>query len=202
MILTKRPASEGIAEWVLRQPRIVVHDAFIAWRDELAGAPDLSLNQVEVLLENRLGRHRFGLKGAPPDALAAPLDLRGDLTGGVAHRLARATGRLYARLDYADIAAWREWLPMTVPISSGKGALASGSRSPSGELRDFIADVVLTDVQARARQRSARASLARLEGRLGWHDDSAAKSSFASGVCCAEEKTASLRAHRFQADDA
>jgi len=67
---------------VLRQPRIVIRDAFIAWRDELRGAPQLSLEHVVLRLENRAGRHRFGLTGAPPIGLAAPLDVRGDFTSG------------------------------------------------------------------------------------------------------------------------
>ncbi|MEP6942190.1 MAG: YhdP family protein [Betaproteobacteria bacterium] len=161
----------SLAEWLLRQPRIVVHGAQLVWRDERAGASDLLLSQVEVLLQNRLGRHRFGLKGAPPDALAAPLDLRGELSGDSLADWRTLAGRVYARLDYADIAAWREWLPMTVPIRSGKGALRVWFEIAKGELRDVTADVVLTDVQARLASELPELQLARLEGRLGWSDD-------------------------------
>ena len=77
-----------------------------------------------VRLESRFGRHRFGLIGTPPAELAAPIDLRGEVRGGVGRRLAATRrGQLYVRLDYADVAAWREWLPLPAPIASGKGAL-------------------------------------------------------------------------------
>ena len=37
--------------------------------------------------------------------------------------LEHGEGALYVRLDYADVAAWREWLPLPCRSSRGKGAL-------------------------------------------------------------------------------
>ena len=161
----------SFAEWLMRQPRIVVHGAQLVWRDERAGASELVLSQVELLLENQLGQHRFGLKGAPPEALAAPLDLRGDLSGPSLADWHALTGKIYARMDYADIAAWREWLPMRFPVSSGKGALRIWLDVANGDLRDLTADVVLSDVQARVAPELSELTLTRLEGRIGWSDD-------------------------------
>jgi len=161
----------SLAEWLMRQPSIVVHDAQLVWRDERAGASDLMLSQVELRLENQLGHHRFGLKGAPPKTLAAPLDLRGDLSGPSLTDWHALTGKIYARMDYADIAAWREWLPMRFPVSSGKGALRIWLDVANGDLRDFTADVVLSDVQARIAPELSDLTLTRLEGRIGWSDD-------------------------------
>ena len=63
---------------MLRQRQIVVRDALITWDDDLRNAPQLVLDRVQFRLENRFGRHRFGLRGTPPAELAAPIDLRGD----------------------------------------------------------------------------------------------------------------------------
>jgi uncharacterized protein (TIGR02099 family) len=160
-----------VADWLLKQPRIVVHGASLTWRDEHGGGAELVLEGVELRLEQRFGHHRFGLRGAPPEALAAPLDLRGDLTGVSTSGWQRVAGHVYARLDYADIAAWREWLPLSVPIRSGKGALRVWLDIGNGIAPDVVADVVLSDVEARLAPDLPELSLSGLEGRLGWRDD-------------------------------
>ena len=48
-----------LADWVLRQPHIAVHDAVIAWNDDLRNAPQLVLEHVNVRLDSRFGRHRY-----------------------------------------------------------------------------------------------------------------------------------------------
>jgi hypothetical protein len=96
-----------------------VRDALITWNDDLRNAPQLVLDRVQFRLHNRFGRYRFGLTGVPPTEIAAPIDVRGDIRGVVANDWQRAVGTLYVRLDYADVAAWREWLPLPVPIDEG-----------------------------------------------------------------------------------
>jgi len=176
--LAEKPGEQGIVDWVLRQPRIVIRDAFIAWRDELRGAPQLTLEHVVLRLENRAGRHRFGLTGSPPANLAAPLDVRGDFTADSLSDWHGASGRFYARLDYADIGAWRAWLPPGLPIDDGKGGLRMWLEIVRGEPRDIVADVVLSDVQGKLASDLPQLSLARLEGRIGWHDEPARREVF------------------------
>ncbi|HEY2865418.1 MAG TPA: YhdP family protein [Casimicrobiaceae bacterium] len=169
--LTEKAGDQGVVDWILRQPRIVIRDAIIGWQDDMRGGAQLTLEHVVLRLENRAGRHRFGLTGAPPAALAAPLDVRGDFTGGSLSDWRAASGRLYARLDYADIGAWREWLPANLPIIDGKGALRVWLEFAHGETRDLVADLILSDVQAKLSADVPQLALTRIEGRLGWHDD-------------------------------
>jgi uncharacterized protein (TIGR02099 family) len=173
--LTIDPAESNddqrLADWLLRQSRIVVHDAAIIWRDELRTAAPLSLAHVEFRLENRFAHHRFGLTGEPPAALASPIDLRGDVTGVSLADWSGASGRFYARLDYADVAAWRSWLPLPVPIKSGTGAVRLWFQFGQGQARELVADLVLADVQARLGDDLPELTLDRLEGRLGWRVD-------------------------------
>jgi hypothetical protein len=114
---------QPLTDWLLRQREIVVHDALITWDDDQRNAPQLVLDRVQFRLENRFGRHRFGLRGTPPAELASPLDLRGDLALGSMRDWQNAQGTVFVRLDYADVAAWREWLPLPAQIASGTGAL-------------------------------------------------------------------------------
>ncbi len=169
--LAEKPGEQNVVEWVLRQPRIVIRDAVVAWRDDLRGAPQLTLEHVVLRLENRAGRHRFGLAAAPPGNLAAPLDVRGDFTSGSLSDWRGASGRFYARVDFADVGAWRAWLPESIPIRNGKGALRMWLEIANGEPRDVIADVVLREVEGKLASDLPQLALARLEGRIGWHDD-------------------------------
>ena len=166
-----RANDERLAGWLLRQSRIVIHDATITWRDELRNAAPLVLEHVQFRLENRFGHHRFGLTGVPPAELAEPLDLRGDISGNPTADWHTASGKLYVRLDYADVAAWREWLPLPMPIRSGKGALRFWFQFSHGEARELVADLVLTDVQTKLAPELPDLTLSRLEGRIGWRDE-------------------------------
>jgi uncharacterized protein (TIGR02099 family) len=167
------------ADWLLRQRRILIHDGTVTWRDETRDAPPLELTRVEFRMENHFGRHRFGLTGAPPAAIAAPIDLRGDVTG---HSLAdwrASSGRLYARLDYADAAAWQQWLPLPLAIKSGQGAVRVWLEYANGEVRAGVADLVLVDVRATLAPELQELTLDRLDGRVGWRSDGSEREVFA-----------------------
>ena len=166
------------ADWLLRQRRILIHDGTITWRDEQRDAPPLELTRVEFRMENRFGRHRFGLTGAPPPEIAAPIDLRGDVTGHSLTDWHASSGQLYARLDYADVAAWQAWLPLPVAIKSGKGAVRVWFEYADGEPRAGVADLVLVDVRATLAPELQPLTLARLEGRLGWKSDGSERELF------------------------
>jgi uncharacterized protein (TIGR02099 family) len=157
-----------IAAWLLRQPHIDVHDALITWNDDQRNAPQLVLDHVEFRLESRFGRHRFGLRGTPPTEIAAPIDVRGDFRVASVKDLQQATGKIYARLDYADIAAWSEWLPLPVPITSGQGALRLWADFGDGGPKDIVADLELKDVKAKLAAHLPELDLASLSGRVGW----------------------------------
>src|SRR5450755_3129929 len=167
----ERNDDQRLAEWLLRQSRIVVHDASIVWVDEQRDVAPLALDRVEFRLENGFGHHRFGLTGVPPAALASPLDIRADITDVSLADWRGASGRFYARLDYADVAAWRSWLPLPVPIKSGTGAVRLWLQFGRGAARELVADLVLADVQARLGDDLPELALDRLEGRVGWRFD-------------------------------
>ncbi|HTS20632.1 MAG TPA: YhdP family protein [Casimicrobiaceae bacterium] len=167
-----------LADWLLRQRRIVVHDGALVWNDEQRGAPPLALKRVELRLENGFGRHRFGLTATPPHAVAGALDLRGDMVGRSLGAWRSSHGRIYARLDYADVAAWRAWVPLPIDVQSGKGALRVWLDYADGQAREVIADVVLTDVQAKLAPELRELAVTRLDGRLGWRSNSGTRQFF------------------------
>ncbi len=167
---------------MLRQREIVIRDALILWDDDLRNAPQLVLDRVQFRLENSFGHHRFGLKGTPPPELAAPLDLRGDLAFESMKDWQSAQGRLFVRLDYADVAAWREWLPLPEQIESGTGALRIWFQFAHGELREIVADVELADVKAKLADDLPGIELAHLSGRVGTRKSGAQREVFARAL--------------------
>ncbi len=158
----------GVSDWLLRQREIVVRNALITWTDERRNAAQLVLDRVNFRLESHFGRRRFGLTGSPPSELAAPIDVRGDLVAPSLREWQQAAGQVYVRLDYADVGAWREWLPLPLDIESGKGALRGWFTFEKGEAREIIADLELADVRTRLQDDLPPLALAHLAGRAGW----------------------------------
>ncbi len=157
-------------DWLLRQRLIVVRDALVSWNDELRGAPQLVLDQVMFRIERGFNGHRFGLTGSPPADLASPIDFRGEVTATSFRDWREAKGRFYVRLDYADVALWREWIPLLRPVQSGQGALRVWFDFADGRATNVVADLELTDVRARARENLPPLDLTHLGGRVTFAD--------------------------------
>jgi uncharacterized protein (TIGR02099 family) len=158
----------GFAEWLLRQRDVEIHDATIVWNDEQRKAPQLELKNVFVRLLNSGGKHRFGVRATPPRDLAAPLDLRGVISGGSLKSLADWSGELFLQLDYVDIAAWRTWVPFPVQFPRGAGALRAWLTFSRDQLAEVVADVRLANVLTRLAQDLPQLDLTELDGRVGW----------------------------------
>ncbi|HQR11907.1 MAG TPA: YhdP family protein [Casimicrobiaceae bacterium] len=157
-----------VTEWLLRQESIVVSDALLTWSDELRRAPQLVLDHVQFRLEHSAGHHRFGLIGAPPADLASPLDFRGDVTDVSLKDWRGARGRFYVRLDFADIALWREWIPIPIAVDSGKGALRAWFDFAGGAPTGMVADFELVEVSTRLGRNLPKLDLEKVSGHLDW----------------------------------
>ena len=168
MEVTGEEDGGGFADWLLQQRNIQIHDATIVWHDELRRAPPLELKNVNLQVTNNGGHHKFGLRAVPPAKLAGPLDVRGDLTGTTVRTLAEWNGKLYLALDYADIAAWRTWIPFPIELPRGSGGLRTWLTFSQNQLSEAIADVRLADVRARIEKTLSELDLTELSGRLGW----------------------------------
>ena len=167
----EKPAEQddpAMADWFIKQRQVVFRDGTLVWQDELRNALPLRLERVNLLIENSGERHRFGLTAVPPTALAAPLDVRGDISMRSAGEISTARGRVYTRLDYADVAAWKAWLPLPFELKSGRGALRGWMEFAEGEARDVTIDVELDDFRTRFRTNLPELDLTHLAGRLAW----------------------------------
>jgi uncharacterized protein (TIGR02099 family) len=171
-----------VTDWLLRQPSITVTDALLTWTDELRHAPQLLLDHVQFRLEHSAGHHRFGLVGTPPASLASPLDFRGDVTDASLRDWRVAHGRFYVRLDYADIALWREWIPLPIPVDNGRGALRAWFDFAGGAPTGMVADFELADVRTRLARELPQLDLTNLSGHLDWKREPGKRMLSASGL--------------------
>jgi uncharacterized protein (TIGR02099 family) len=157
-----------VTDWLLRQRQIIVEDALVTWSDELRHAPQLVLDHVHFRFEEGFRVHRFGLVGTPPASLAAPLDFRGEVADASLKDWGELRGKFYARLDFADVALWQEWIPLPVRFESGKGALRVWSEFAGGRPTGIVMDLELTDVSTRLAPDLPRLDLAHIAGRVDW----------------------------------
>lgn len=155
----------SLADWFFEQRRIRIRDATIVWEDALRGALPLVLDDLQFTLDNRGERHLFGLSALPPPRLAARLQIRGDVRGNPMDGLEQLSGRVFAELDYADLAGWRAWIDYPVRLEQGRGALRVWGDWTKGK-GGAVADVALEDVRIQFGRDLPQLDLASMRGRL------------------------------------
>jgi uncharacterized protein (TIGR02099 family) len=164
--LGEDPGDGRGTDWVLAQDEIVIRGAQIEWRDELRGAPPLTLSALTLRLRNSGERHAIGIVAQPPRELAASLELRAELGGRTVNDLAAWNGRVYAEAGYTDLAAWRPWIDYPINIREGQGALRVWATLNNGRLEEGTADLALAGVRASLADYVEPLELASLNGRV------------------------------------
>ncbi len=161
--------AEGSADWLLHQSSVIIRNGRITWQDDLRAAPALVLEQVDLVIDNRHGRHGFAVLASAPEKLASRLDVRGNFYGESFTDISDWHGQLYTQLDYADVLAWKPWVSLPNAFKHGKGALRMWLGFDQGQLRSVDADVAMAGVQARLSEDLPQLDLSELRGRIGWH---------------------------------
>ncbi len=148
--LNARAAGEdgALAAWLLDQPRLAVHDATLAWQDELAGAPELRLRKVEIAIRKEGRRHLAALNATPPAAISGRLDVRADLLFSRKGEQWEASGTLYAEAARADLARLRAHLPVPETLRAAVGSFRAWVDFEPGRVREVTADLNLRGVRA------------------------------------------------------
>src|SRR4029450_13296653 len=88
----------------------------------------------------------------------------------------------YVRLDYADIALWREWIPIPVEFDSAKGALRAWVDMAGGRPTGMVTDFELADVRARLGKDLPRLDLTQVGGHLDWKNAAGSPTLTATGL--------------------
>jgi uncharacterized protein (TIGR02099 family) len=166
-------------DWLLKQPRIVIKDAEVSWRDDKLDAPELRFSQVRLLVENRFGRHRFGGIARPTAAAARRLELRGDFKGRSLHDWPAWSGEAYARVDEARLESWGLWVPWAQDaVKSGVGNLRFWVTVKGGMVNGLAGDARLDRVAISLQKDLPDMAFDSLSGRMGWSRDKESHSFF------------------------
>jgi len=172
----------GLSDWLFAQSEVSVRDARVVWTDQQRAAAPLQLSGVNFSLHNSGDTHRFALRAAVSRELASTLDVRGELVGASLARLDEWSGKLYAELEYINLAAWRQWIDYPVEVRSGEGGLRLWVGFSQTKITEFTADVALAKVVTRTAAELPLLELDFLRGRLGARETASAADVFGRQV--------------------
>ena len=190
MELKDDDSGPDFSDWLLSQREIVIRDARLSWDDAQRAAPRLTLTGVHFAIRNSGDVHRFGLRAQAPREFASSLDVRGELHGASLAQLQDWTGRLFADIDYIDLAVWQRWFDYPLEIGAGRGALRVWLGFADRRLTEVTADVALSQVAGRAARDLPGFELATLQGRLGARESRVAIEVFGNRVSLKAAKAA------------
>jgi len=114
--------SRALLRWLLQQSDVRVEGGRFVWRDQRAGKPALTIDDINLYLRNDGERHRFGGTARLPSEICSDLSFRADIrTDGIPYVDAPMNGRVYLHAVELDLDALppvvRELLP---PDSHGR----------------------------------------------------------------------------------
>ncbi len=168
------------ADWFFSQPEFVVRQGVVHWRDESRSpaaqtqAPALTLQGVDITLQNHWFRHELNVQATPPEALGQ----RGSVLGKFyqlpwqrAGDVSQWSGEVFADLPYINLAALRQWVTLDKGLSlqEGRGAMRLWGDVKKGEAVGVSADVSLDAVDVHLGTDLQALSLRHVQGRIGAH---------------------------------
>ena len=167
------PSQPEFPNWLLRQATFNVVDANIVWQDAMRGSPALSLDKLNLQLENPAwdsirGRHEFSLRATPSAATSKPIDIRGKVFGKDVSKIEQWYGTVYAKIEGTDIAAWRNWIDYPFDLREGHGAAKFWVDFADNQIESFTTDLSLDKVVTRLPYNGVENSFNRIAGRLKW----------------------------------
>jgi uncharacterized protein (TIGR02099 family) len=163
--IEKGEGGGGFGAWLLAQEEIAIRGAEIEWRDELRGAPPLTLSSLDLRLVNSGATLALGLKARIPAELGSSIEARAVLQGDEL-QAAVLSGRVFLQLGYTDLAAWRAWLDYPWNVREGQGALRIWASVEKGALTQGTADVALAGVRMSLADELSPLELLSVQGRV------------------------------------
>lgn len=166
------------ADWLFSQPEFLVRGGVVHWRDDSrshdnqAAAPVLTLQGVDVSIQNQWFRHGLRVDVTPPETLGQRLSVRGkfyQLPWLRAGDVSQWSGEMFADLPYVNLASLRQWVAMDKGLSlqEGRGAVRVWADVDQGTPVGVTADVALDAVDARLGADLMPLHLRHVHGRIG-----------------------------------
>ena len=158
-------------DWLFAQSELAIVGGTVQWTDELRGAPALLLQEVNLVLRNRLLSHAVRLDAQAPAAWGDRFSLSGVFREPL---LARASsqwqtwdGQVYASFPQVDLSHLRRYVDLGVDLVQGQGALRAWVDVKKGQATGATADVQMAGVQLTAGAKLPALALRTVSGRVG-----------------------------------
>ncbi len=159
------------ADWLFAQPELLIRGGTLRWTDELRAAPELALDDVDIVVRNGNWRHSLRIDATPPEAWGDRFSVIGVFRqplftthGG---RWQEWNGQLYADFRRVDVSRLRHHADVGITVSQGRGAVRSWVDVERGQLVGGVADVALADVNATLGAQLQPLVLPLVQGRVG-----------------------------------
>ena len=144
--------SSAATDWLFSQGEVVIREGTVRWNDEMRGAPELSLQKVDVVLRNGNWRHSLRVDATPlrPGATASRW------WACSARRCCGCVTAIEAALERAavcpflrvDVSRLRHHADVGIDAARGRGALRAWADVQRGQIVGGTADPALADVHA------------------------------------------------------
>ncbi len=165
-------ADDGAAaDWFFSQPELLIRGGRLRWTDELRGAPELALENVDVLVRNGNWRHSLRIDATPPVAWGDRFTLAGlfrqPLFTVHKGRWQDWSGQLHAHFSRVDVSRLRHHADLGVTVAQGRGAVRAWIDVERGQWTGGVADLALADVNATLGEHLLPLVLPTVQGRVG-----------------------------------
>jgi uncharacterized protein (TIGR02099 family) len=170
-----------LPNWLLRQTKLAVLDAKVVWLDEMRGAPNLSLDHLNLEVSSPpwrslMNNHQFTLSAQPSTSTNNPITLIGSVYGKDVSQLNQWRGKLSVSLKNADITAFKPWFDYPIKLQSGIGSTEIIVNFANLTLQSVESDVALDNVQIQLKADAEPILLNKLAGKLIWKNTTANQS--------------------------
>jgi len=162
----------SMADWLLRQPNISIHDGRLRWVDRMLQQPEVDLTAVNVTLRNGLRSHAWRFDALPPPEWGQAISIQGRfnqaLLNGRASDITTWKGSFYAQMPHVDIPRLAAYAKayLNIEIQSGEGWLRAWADIDNGVWNNQTVDVGLRDVKVKLAQQLDDIHFQQIEGRL------------------------------------
>ena len=169
---TQSTNSDG-ADWLFSQTELAIRHGRIRWTDETRDAPPLDLDDVDLVLRNRLRSHAMRFDADLPAGWGQRVTLMGQFKQPFLStqkgNWRTWAGQVYAQTDMLDLARLRNYADIGFELSKGSGAVRAWADINRAQLVSATADVTLNEVTAKVSPKLEALDFAWMSGRLGFN---------------------------------
>lgn len=167
------PSKPEFANWLLSQREINIKNAQVIWRDDLRQAPPLSLNQLNLSLQNPawkslFGQHQFNITAMPSAGSKQAIVVAGRFVGRDVSKIATWHGELNIALKETDLSVWRPWLDYPVNVLAGTGDAKLKLEFADASIEKIDTHATLRDLSLMVAKQSTPFVAKQFAGDIAW----------------------------------